>query len=319
MEDFILVGLHLKDTVSLDYTINKILELSNNGDDYSFSDDGDFSAFEYASDVYFETAGFKIFNVNSLEFKDIKIEDAFELNIEGLYLSELDRQKETVYMNLFGLSANRMEDYNVELDYYLVAPFYKNSLFVAEMSYGNTDVYFDLFLLAIRVDGFILEFYLNLLNSTCSITRIAGFMYSKDFSYKSSIYYNVLFYSTGEYPTFVSKLENGVIVLFDRVALVEQGDGNIIISNNIDFIYYKFNENKMKEPFTLVIPPSVKNIFIIYPKDKMVSNLTFIVSNNVTDEFLRQLSGTDIDIKEKSRNDVIDIIKNKIGVNIKFY
>ena len=43
----------------------------------------------------------------------------------------------------------------------------------------------------------------------------------------------------------------------------------------------------MKEYFTLVILPSVKNIFVIYPKDKKVSNLAFIVSNNVTDEFLR--------------------------------
>ena len=162
MVDFILVGLHLKDKSNSVYTIKRVLELSDNGDDYHFNGEGNTSAFDYACDEYYTTIGFKLFDLNNLKFIDIGIEDAFSLNIKGLYLSDLDEGKEEIPMNLFGLSANKMEDYNVELDYYLIAPYYEGDLIATNISTDNEVADFNLCLLVLNMNGLVTVRFIKL-------------------------------------------------------------------------------------------------------------------------------------------------------------
>jgi len=319
MVDFILVGLHLKDKSSVIYTVNKVLELSNNGEDYSFNGDGNISAFEYACDVYFMVIGFKLFDLNNLEFIDIGIEDAFSLNIEGLYLSALDKGKEEILMNLFGLSANRMEDYNVDLDYYLIAPYYNGNLIATNVSTNNEAVNFNSYSLILNMNGFNIRLKLNLINYDYSLLGIDDFVFIKNSNNKSTIYNRFLICDKNKQLKFVNKISSSVIIVMDKVALIRQGDDDLLVPNGIDFIAYELDAYKMKAPFSLVIPPSVKNININYDYDKRLSSLTFVVSDSVTDDFLRQLAGNEVNVREKGRKDIVDSIKNKIGVNVEFY
>lgn len=319
MADFVLVGLHLKDKSGVAYTVKEVLKLSNNGDDYHFNGEGNTSAFDYACDDYYTAIGFKLFDLNNLKFIDVGVEDAFSLNIEGLYLSNLDKGKEEIPMNLFGLSANKMEDYNVELDYYLVAPYYEGSLIATNVSTDNEDVDFNLYFLLLNISGFNIRLQLDLVNYECSLLGIDNFTFIENSTDKNTIYNRFLVCDKNARLKFANKISSSVIIVMDRVALIRQGDGDIIVQNGIDFIAYKFNAIKMEEPFSLVIPPSVKNINISYVDDERLRNLTFVVSNSVTDDFLRQLAGNAVGIREKDREDIVDFIKNKIGVNIKFY
>ena len=75
----------------------------------------------------------------------------------------------------------------------------------------------------------------------------------------------------------------------------------------------------MKEPFSLVIPPSVKSINIKYPIDARLVNFTLMVSDSVTVDFLRQLAGNWVNDRVKDRECIIGIIKNKIGASVEFY
>lgn len=319
MADFILVGLHLKDKSGVAYTVKEVLKLSDNGDDYHFNGEGNTSAFDYACDDYYTAIGFKLFDLNNLKFIDISVEDAFSLNIEGLYLSNLDKGKEEIPMNLFGLSADKMEDYNVELDYYLVAPHYDGSLIATNVSTDNEDVDFNLYFLLLNMSGFNIRLQLDLINYEYSLLGIDNFTFIENSTDKNTIYNRFLVCDKNARLKFANKISSSVIIVMDRVALIRQGDGDIIVQNGIDFIAYKFNAIKMEEPFSLVIPPSVKNINISYVSDERLSNLTFVVSNSVTDDFLRQLAGNAVGIREKDREDIIDFIKTEIGSNIKFY
>lgn len=319
MVDFILVGLHLKDKSNSVYTIKRVLELSNNGADYHFNGEGNTSAFDYACDEYYTAIGFKLFDLNNLKFIDIGVEDAFSLNIKGLYLSDLDEGKEEIPMNLFGLSANKMEDYNVELDYYLVAPYYEGDLIATNISTDNEVADFNLCLLVLNINGFNIRLQLDLLNYDCSLLGIDNFTFIKNNDNKDTIYNRFLVCDKNKSLKFANKISSSVIIIMDKVALIRQGDGDIIVQNGIDFIAYKFNATKMEEPFSLVIPPSVKSINVSYVSDKRLSNLTFVVSHSVTDDFLRQLAGNGASVREKDREYIVDFIKNKIGVSIKFY
>ena len=319
MVDFILVGLHLKDKSNAVYTINEVLKLSNNGDDYQFNGEGNTSAFDYACDEYYTTIGFKLFDLNNLKFIDIGIEDAFSLNIKGLYLSDLDKGKEEIPMNLFGLSANKMEDYNVELDYYLIAPYYEGDLIATNISTDNEVADFNLCLLVLNINGFNIRLQLDLLNYEYSLLGIDNFTFIKNNDNKDTIYNRFLVCDKNKRLKFANKISSSVIIIMDKVALIRQGDGDIIVQNGIDFIAYKFNATKMEEPFSLVIPPSVKNINVSYVSDERLRNLTFVVRHSVTDDFLRQLAGNAVGVREKDREDIVDFIKNKIGANIKFY
>lgn len=319
MVDYILVGLHLKDKSNAVYTINEVLKLSNNGADYHFNGEGNTSAFDYACDEYYTAIGFKLFDLNNLKFIDIGIEDAFSLNIRGLYLSDLDEGKEEIPMNLFGLSTNKMEDYNVELDYYLVAPYYEGNLIATNISTDNEVADFNLCLLVLNINGFNIRLQLDLLNYEYSLLGIDNFTFIKNSDDKDTIYNRFLVCDKNKSLKFANKISSSVIIIMDKVALIRQGDGDIIVQNGIDFIAYKFNATKMEEPFSLVIPPSVKNINISYVSDERLSNLTFLVSYSVTDDFLRQLAGNGAGVREKDREDIVDFIKNKIGVSIKFY
>ena len=319
MDDFILVGLHLKDKSGVVYTVNKVLELSNNGEDYHFNGEENTSAFDYACDVYFTAIGFKLFNLNTLDFTDIDIEDAFSLNIEGIYISDLDKGEEEIPMNLFGLSANKMEDYNVELDYYLIAPYYNDNLIATNVSTDNEAVHFNLYLLTLSMGSFCIWLHLDLINYNYSLLGIDGFVFVKNSNNKSTIYNRFLICDKNKQLKFANKISSSVTIVIDKVALIRQGDGDIIVPNGIDFIAYKFDTHKMKEPFSLVIPPSVKSINIKYPIDARLVNFTLMVSDSVTDDFLRQLAGNGVNVREKGRNDIVDLIKNKIGVNVEFY
>ena len=319
MTDFALVGLHLKDKSGVAYTVKEVLKLSDNGDDYHFNGEGNTSAFDYACDDYYTAIGFKLFDLNNLKFIDISLEDAFSLNIEGLYLSNLDKGKEEIPMNLFGLSANKMEDYNVELDYYLVAPYYDGSLIATNISTDNEAVDFNLYFLLLNISGFNIRLQLDLVNYEYSLLGIDNFTFIENSTDKNTIYNRFLVCDKNTRLKFANKISSSVIIVMDKVALIRQGDGDIIVQNGIDFIAYKFNAIKMEEPFSLVIPPSVNNINISYVSDERLSNLTFVVGNSVTDDFLRQLAGNAVGIREKDREDIIDFIKTKIGANIKFY
>lgn len=319
MADYILVGLHLKDKSGVAYTVKEVLKLSNNGDDYHFNGEGNTSAFDYACDDYYTAIGFKLFDLNNLKFIDIGIEDAFSLNIKGLYLSDLDEGKEEIPMNLFGLSANKMEDYNVELDYYLVAPYYEGDLIATNISTDNEVADFNLCLLLLNINGFNIRLQLDLINYDCSLLGIDNFNFIKNSDDKDTIYNRFLVCDKNTRLKFANKISSSVIIIMDKVALIRQGDGDIIVQNGIDFIAYKFNAIKMEEPFSLVIPPSVKNINISYVDDERLRNLTFVVGNSVTDDFLRQLAGNAVGVREKDREDIVDFIKNKIGANVKFY
>lgn len=319
MADYILVGLHLKNKSDVVYTVNKVLELSNNGEDYSFNGDGNTSDFDYACDEYYMTIGFKLFDLNNLEFIDIGVEDAFSLDIQWLYLSELDKGKEEIPMNLFGLSANKMEDYNVELDYYLIAPYYDGNLITTNISTGNEDVYFNLYLLILHMSSFNIRLQLDLVEYDYKLFGIDDFIFTKDSNNKNTIYNRFLVFDKNKRLKFVNKISSSVITVMDKVVLIRQGDGDIVVPNGIEFIAYKFNPLKMEEPFSLVIPPSVKNIKISYVDDERLRNLTFVVSHSVTDNFLRQLAGNRVSARGKDREDIIDIIKTEIGANVKFY
>ena len=319
MADFVLVGLHLKDKSGVAYTVKEVLKLSDNGDDYHFNGEGNTSAFDYACDDYYTAIGFKLFDLNNLKFIDISVEDAFSLNIEGLYLSNLDKGKEEIPMNLFGLSANKMEDYNVELDYYLVAPYYDGSLIANNVSTGNEDVDFNLYFLLLNISGFNIRLQLDLINYEYSLLGIDNFTFIKNSTDKNTIYNRFLVCDKNARLKFANKISSSVIIIMDKVALIRQGDGDIIVQNGVEFIAYKFNAIKMEEPFSLVIPPSVKNINISYVSDERLSNLTFVVSNSVTDDFLRQLAGNAVGVREKDRESIVDFIKTEIGANIKFY
>lgn len=319
MADYILVGLHLKNKSNVVYTVNKILELSNNGEDYSFNGDGNTSAFDYACDEYYTAIGFKLFDLNNLEFIDIGVEDAFSLDIQWLYLSELDEGKEEIPMNLFGLSANKMEDYNVELDYYLVVPYYEGDLIATNISTGNEDVYFNLYLLILHMSSFNIRLQLDLVEYDCSLLGIDDFVFINDNNNKNTIYNHFLVFDRNTRLKFANKISSSVIIIMDRVALIRQGDGDILVPNGVEFIAYKFSAIKMEEPFSLVVPPSVKNINISYVSDERLRNLTFVVRHSVTDDFLRQLAGNAVGVREKGREAIVDFIKNKIGANIKFY
>ena len=319
MADFVLVGLHLKDKSGVAYTVKEVLKLSDNGDDYHFNGEGNTSAFDYACDDYYTAIGFKLFDLNNLKFIDISVEDAFSLNIEGLYLSNLDKGKEEIPMNLFGLSANKMEDYNVELDYYLVAPYYDGSLIANNVSTGNEDVDFNLYFLLLNISGFNIRLQLDLINYEYSLLGIDNFTFIKNSTDKNTIYNRFLVCDKNKRLKFANKISSSVIIIMDKVALIRQGDGDIIVQNGVEFIAYKFNAIKMEEPFSLVIPPSVKNINISYVSDKRLSNLTFVVRHSVTDDFLRQLAGNAVGVREKDREYIVDFIKTEIGANIKFY
>lgn len=319
MVDFVLVGLHLKDKSNAVYTIKRVLELSDNGDDYHFNGEGNTSAFDYACDEYYTAIGFKLFDLNNLKFIDISVEDAFSLNIEGLYLSNLDKGKEEIPMNLFGLSADKMEDYNVELDYYLVAPYYDDSLIANSITTDNEAVDFNLYFLLLYISGFNIRLQLDLVNYEYSLLGIDDFIFIKNRYNKNTIYNHFLVCDKNTRLKFANKISSSVIIIMDKVALIRQGDGDIIVQNDIEFIAYKFNGIKMEEPFSLVIPPSVKNINISYVSDKRLSNLTFVVRHSVTDDFLRQLAGNAVGVREKDRESIVDFIKTKIGANIKFY
>ena len=319
MADYILVGLHLKDKSGVAYTVKEVLKLSNNGDDYHFNGEGNTSAFDYACDDYYTAIGFKLFDLNNLKFIDISVEDAFSLNIEGLYLSNLDKGKEDIPMNLFGLSANKMEDYNVELDYYLVAPYYEGSLIATNASTDNEDVDFNLYFLLLNISGFNIRLQLDLINYEYSLLGIDNFTFIKNSTDKNTIYNRFLVCDKNKRLKFANKISSSVIIIMDKVALIRQGDGDIIVQNGVEFIAYKFNAIKMEEPFSLVIPPSVKDINISYVDDERLMNLTFVVSNSVTDDFLRQLAGNAVGVREKDREYIVEFIKTKIGANIKFY
>lgn len=319
MADYILVGLHLKDKSGVAYTVKEVLKLSDNGDDYHFNGEGNTSAFDYACDEYYTAIGFKLFDLNNLKFIDIGIEDAFSLNIKGLYLSDLDKGKEEIPMNLFGLSADKMEDYNVELDYYLIAPYYEGSLIATNASTDNEDVDFNLYFLLLNISGFNIRLQLDLMNYDCSLLGIDDFIFIKNRYNKNTIYNHFLVCDKNTRLKFANKISSSVIIIMDKVALIRQGDGDIIVQNGIDFVAYKFNAIKMEEPFSLVIPPSVKNINISYVSDERLSNLTFVVSHSVTDDFLRQLAGNAVGVREKDREYIVDFIKTEIGANIKFY
>lgn len=319
MADYILVGLHLKDKSGVAYTVKEVLKLSNNGDDYHFNGEGNTSAFDYACDEYYTAIGFKLFDLNNLKFIDKSVEDAFSLNIEGLYLSNLDKGKEEIPMNLFGLSANKMEDYNVELDYYLVAPYYEGDLIATNISTDNEAVDFNLYFLLLNISGFNIRLQLDLINYEYSLLGIDNFTFIENSTDKNTIYNRFLVCDKNARLKFANKISSSVIILMDKVALIRQGDGEIIVQNGIDFIAYKFNAIKMEEPFSLVIPPSVKNINISYVSDERLSNLTFVVSHSVTDDFLRQLAGNAVGVREKDREYIVDFIKTEIGANIKFY
>lgn len=319
MADLVLVGLHLKDKSGVAYTVKEVLKLSDNGDDYHFNGEGNTSAFDYACDDYYTAIGFKLFDLNNLKFIDISVEDAFSLNIEGLCLSNLDKGKEEIPMNLFGLSADKMEDYNVELDYYLVAPYYDGSLIATNVSTDNEDVDFNLYFLLLNMSGFNIRLQLDLINYEYSLLGIDNFTFIENSTDKNTIYNRFLVCDKNARLKFANKISSSVIIVMDRVALIRQGDGDIIVQNGIDFITYKFNAIKMDEPFSLVIPPSVKDINISYVSDERLSNLTFVVSNSVTDDFLRQLAGNAVGVREKDRESIVDFIKTEIGANIKFY
>lgn len=319
MADFVLVGLHLKDKSGVAYTVKEVLKLSDNGDDYHFNGEGNTSAFDYACDDYYTAIGFKLFDLNNLKFIDISVEDAFSLNIEGLYLSNLDKGKEEIPMNLFGLSADKMEDYNVELDYYLIAPYYDGSLIATNVSTDNEDVDFNLYFLLLNMSGFNIRLQLDLINYEYILLGIDNFTFIENSDDKNTIYNRFLVCDRNTRLKFANKISSSVIIVMDRVALIRQGDGDIIVQNGIDFIAYKFNAIKMEEPFSLVIPPSVKNINISYVSDKRLSNLTFVVRHSVTDDFLRQLAGNAVGVREKDREYIVDFIKTEIGANIKFY
>lgn len=319
MADFVLVGLHLKDKSGVAYTVKEVLKLSDNGDDYHFNGEGNTSAFDYACDDYYTAIGFKLFDLNNLKFIDISVEDAFSLNIEGLYLSNLDKGKEEIPMNLFGLSADKMEDYNVELDYYLIAPYYEGSLIATNISTDNEDVDFNLYFLLLNMSGFNIRLQLDLINYEYSLLGIDNFTFIENSTDKNTIYNRFLVCDKNTRLKFANKISSSVIIIMDKVALIRQGDGDIIVQNGVDFIAYKFNALKMDEPFSLVIPPSVKNINISYVSDERLSNLTFVVSNSVTDDFLRQLAGNAVGVREKDREYIVEFIKTKIGANIKFY
>ena len=318
MADFVLVGLHLKDKSGVAYTVKEVLKLSNNGDDYHFNGEGNTSAFDYACDDYYTAIGFKLFDLNNLKFIDISVEDAFSLNIEGLYLSNLDKGKEEIPMNLFGLSENKMEDYNVELDYYLIAPYYEGSLIATNIS-TDEDVDFNLYFLLLNMSGFNIRLQLDLINYEYSLLGIDDFIFIKNSYNKNTIYNRFLVCDKNTRLKFANKISSSVIIIMDKVALIRQGDGDIIVQNGVEFIAYKFNAIKMEEPFSLVIPPSVKNINISYVSDERLSNLTFVVSHSVTDDFLRQLAGNAVGVRENDRESIVDFIKTKIGANIKFY
>lgn len=319
MADYILVGLHLKDKSGVAYTVKEVLKLSDNGDDYHFNGEGNTSAFDYACDDYYTAIGFKLFDLNNLKFIDISVEDAFSLNIKGLYLSDLDKGKEEIPMNLFGLSADKMEDYNVELDYYLIAPYYDGSLIATNVSTDNEDVDFNLYFLLLNISGFNIRLQLDLINYEYSLLGIDNFTFIENSTDKNTIYNHFLVCDKNTRLKFANKISSSVIIIMDRVALIRQGDGDIIVQNGIDFVAYKFNAIKMDEPFSLVIPPSVKDINISYVSDERLSNLTFVVSNSVTDDFLRQLAGNAVGVREKDREYIVDFIKTEIGANIKFY
>lgn len=319
MADFVLVGLHLKDKSGVAYTVKEVLKLSDNGDDYHFNGEGNTSAFDYACDDYYTAIGFKLFDLNNLKFIDVGIEDAFSLNIKGLYLSDLDKGKEEIPMNLFGLSENKMEDYNVELDYYLVAPYYDGSLIANSITTDNEAVDFNLYFLLLNISGFNIRLQLDLVNYEYSLLGIDNFTFIENSTDKNTIYNRFLVCDKNKRLKFVNKISSSVIIILDKVALIRQGDGDIIVQNGIDFIAYKFNAIKMEEPFSLVIPPSVKNINISYVDDERLRNLTFVVGNSVTDDFLRQLAGNAVGVREKDREDIVDFIKTEIGANIKFY
>lgn len=319
MADYILVGLHLKNKSDVVYTVNKVLELSNNGEDYSFNGDGNTSAFDYACDEYYTTIGFKLFDLNNLEFIDIGVEDAFSLDIQWLYLSELDKGKEEIPMNLFGLSANKMEDYNVELDYYLIPTYYDNNLIATNVSTDNEAVDFNLYLLILHMSSFDIRLQLDLVEYDYKLFGIDDFIFTKDSNNKNTIYNRFLVFDKNKRLKFVNKISSSVITVMDKVVLIRQGDGDIVVPNGIEFIAYKFNPLKMEDPFSLVIPPSVKNIKISYVDDERLRNLTFVVSHSVTDNFLRQLAGNRVSARGKDREDIIDIIKTEIGANVKFY
>lgn len=305
MADFVLVGLHLKDKSGVAYTVKEVLKLSDNGDDYHFNGEGNTSAFDYACDDYYTAIGFKLFDLNNLKFIDISVEDAFSLNIEGLYLSNLDKGKEEIPMNLFGLSANKMEDYNVELDYYLVAPYYDGSLIANNVSTGNEDVYFNLYLLILHMSSFNIRLQLDLVEYDYKLFGIDDFIFTKDSNNKNTIYNRFLVFDKNKRLKFVNKISSSVITVMDKVVLIRQGDGDIVVPNGIEFIAYKFNPLKMEEPFSLVIPPSVKDIKISYVDDERLRNLTFVVSHSVTDNFLRQLAGNRVSARGKDREDII--------------
>lgn len=302
MADFVLVGLHLKDKSGVVYTVKEVLKLSDNGDDYHFSGEGNTSAFDYACDEYYTAIGFKLFDLNNLKFIDISLENAFSLNIKGLYLSDLDKGKEEIPMNLFGLSENKMEDYNVELDYYyLVAPYYDGSLIANSITTDNEAVDFNLYFLLLNISGFNIRLQLDLINYEYSLLGIDNFTFIENSTDKNTIYNRFLVCDKNTRLKFANKISSSVIIVMDRVALIRQGDGDIIVQNGIDFIAYKFNAIKMEEPFSLVIPPSVKNINISYVDDERLRNLTFVVRRSVTDDFLRQLAGNAVGVREKDR------------------
>lgn len=319
MADFVLVGLHLKDKSGVAYTVKEVLKLSDNGDDYHFNGEGNTSAFDYACDDYYTAIGFKLFDLNNLKFIDISVEDAFSLNIEGLYLSNLDKGKEEIPMNLFGLSANKMEDYNVELDYYLVAPYYEGNLIATNISTDNEVADFNLYFLLLNISGFNIRLQLDLINYEYILLGIDNFTFIENSDDKNTIYNRFLVCDRNTRLKFANKISSSVIIVMDRVVLIRQGDGDIIVQNGVEFIAYKFNAIKMEEPFSLVIPPSVKNINISYVSDKRLSNLTFVVRHSVTDDFLRQLAGNAVGVREKDREYIVDFIKTEIGANIKFY
>lgn len=319
MVDFILVGLHLSDKSGVVYTVNKVLELSNNGEDYHFNGDGNISAFNYACDEYYTAIGFKLFDLNNLKFIDVSVENAFSLNIKGLYLSDLDKGKEEIPMNLFGLSANKMEDYNVDLDHYLIAPYYNDNLIATNVSTDNEVVHFNLYLLTLSMGSFCIWLHLDLINYSYSLLGIDGFVFIKNSNNKSTIYNRFLICDKNKQLKFANKISSSITIVIDKVALIRQGDGDIIVPNGIDFIAYKFDTHKMKEPFSLVIPLSVKSINIKYPTDARLVNFTLMVSNSVTVDFLRQLAGNWVNARVKDRKDIVDLIKNKIGANVEFY
>lgn len=236
---------------------------------------------------------------NTIAFAKVKIGDLWSCGVPLYYRGDLVQHKQNRVYNIILDCCNELRrnvKFNVEL--YIDLIDYTVQCYVCDKSvYGELDLRNE---------------YLNN-------------MYYRYYSGRA-IENNILF------PSLSETISDGICTFGNKLAVVSLlGEGSYIVPNNVEFVSIhncgtynvvippNVNSIPGSGKSNIVIPPSVKRVYI--KGDARCSNISFSLSSNVSNAFLRELYSQFVKDVDGlfGRKEILEAFSKLDGINIGFY